>query len=162
LKKLEYNTTILEYASVDELSSDDKQLVVMAREAAEVAYAPYSNFQVGAALMLGNGVCVKGCNQENVAYPSGLCAERVAVFSAYSQYPGIAMNTIAITAKSKNFTVDNPITPCGSCRQVLAEYEHLQGSPIRIIMTGETGKVLIIQKVEDILPLSFKEEKLKK
>jgi len=111
--------------------------------------------------MLENGVCVKGCNQENVAYPSGLCAERVAVFSAYSQYPGIAMNTIAITAKSKNFCIDSPITPCGSCRQVLAEYEHLQGTPIRIILTGETGKVLVISKVEDILPLSFKEEKLK-
>ena len=161
MKKLEYKTTVLEFDSVDELSSDDRQLVEMAREAADVAYAPYSNFHVGAALMLANGVCVKGSNQENVAYPSGLCAERVAVFSAYSQYPGIAMNSIAITAKSKNFKVDNPITPCGSCRQVLAEYEHLQGSPIRIILTGETGKVLVIDKVEDILPLSFKENKLK-
>jgi cytidine deaminase len=162
LKKLEYNTTILEFASAEELSSEDQHLILMAREAAEVAYAPYSNFQVGAALMLENGKCVKGCNQENVAYPSGLCAERVAVFASYAQYPGIVMNTIAITAKSKNFIVDNPITPCGSCRQVLAEYEHLQGSPIRVILTGETGKVLVIQKIEDILPLSFKEEKLKK
>lgn len=162
MKKLEYKTTILEYESAEELSAEDRHLVEMAREAADVAYAPYSNFQVGAALMLENGLCVKGCNQENVAYPSGLCAERVAVFSAYSQYPGIKMVTIAITAKSKKFIVDNPITPCGSCRQVLAEYEHLQGSPIRIILSGNTGKVLIVRKVDDILPLSFKEDKLKK
>jgi cytidine deaminase len=162
LRKLEYKTTILEFSSVEELPEKDKDLVNMAKEAAFDAYAPYSKFFVGAALMLENGIFIKGSNQENVAYPSGLCAERVAVFSASSQYPGVAIKTIAITAKSDSFVVDKPISPCGSCRQVLAEYEHLQKKPIRIILTGAKGKVFVIEKVEDILPLSFKEDKLKR
>ena len=147
---------------MEELSAEDRQLIQMAKKASAVAYAPYSNFYVGAALRLDNGVCVIGSNQENVAYPSGLCAERVAAFAASAQYPGIAFNTIAITAKSKDFIVDNPVTPCGSCRQVLAEYEHLFGKPIRIILCGEKGKVLVFNKVEDLLPFSFKADKLKK
>lgn len=162
LKKLEYKTIIHEYNSAEELSAGDRQLIQMAKEATAEAYAPYSNFYVGAALRLDNGTCVIGNNQENIAYPSGLCAERVAVFAASAQYPGIAFNTIAITAKSNDFIVDNPVTPCGSCRQVLAEYEHLYSKPIRIILCGEKGKVLVIDKVEDILPFSFKLDKLKK
>lgn len=162
MKKLEFKTTIIEYPSVDELDQQDKTLVEKAKEAASVAYAPYSKFCVGAALLLENGIYVKGSNQENVAYPSGLCAERVAVFSASANYPGIVIKTIAITAKSDSFIVETPITPCGSCRQVLAEYEHIQGSPIKIILSGAKGKVLVVSKVEDILPLSFKEDKLKK
>jgi cytidine deaminase len=162
LKKHELKTVFIEYDAVEELSADDKKLVIMAKKAAETAYAPYSDFHVGAAVLLENGVCIKGNNQENAAYPSGLCAERVAVFAASSQYPGIAIKAIAITAKSKNITVRDPVTPCGSCRQVLVEYEHLQKKPIRIILSGEKGKVFIIDKVEDILPLSFKADKLKK
>jgi len=161
LKKLEYKTTILEFNSVEELPENDKKLMDMAMEAVKNAYAPYSKFCVGAALLLENGIYVKGNNQENVAYPSGLCAERVAAFSASSQYPGVAILSIAITAKSDSFIVDKPISPCGSCRQVLAEYEHKQGKPIRIILSGAKGKVLVVEKVEDILPLSFKEDKLK-
>ena len=162
MKTLEYKTIILEYSSDDELSVQDKNLLKDARDAALSAYAPYSKFYVGAAVLLENGICVKGNNQENVAYPSGLCAERVAVFAASSQYPGVKINTIAITAKSDSFEINEPISPCGSCRQVLAEYEHKQGSPIKIILSGEKGNIFIINKVEDMLPLSFKEDKLKK
>jgi cytidine deaminase len=162
LKKRELKTVFIEYDTVEELSSEDKKLIIMAKKAAETAYAPYSDFYVGAALLLENGVYVKGNNQENVAYPSGLCAERVAVFAASSQYPGVAIKTIAISAKSKKFKVNSPVTPCGACRQVLAEYEHLQKQPIRIILSGEEGKILIIDKVEGLLPLSFKADKLKK
>jgi cytidine deaminase len=162
LKKRELKTVFLEFDATEELPSEDKKLVIMARKAAETAYAPYSEFHVGAAVLLENGIYIKGNNQENVAYPSGLCAERVAVFAASSQYPGNAIKTIAISAKSKKFPVSSPVTPCGACRQVLAEYEHLQKQPIRIILTGEKGKVFIIDKVEDLLPLSFKADKLKK
>ena len=162
MKKCELKTVFIEYDTVEELSSEDKKLIIMAKKAAETAYAPYSDFYVGAALLLENGVYVKGNNQENVAYPSGLCAERVAVFAASSQYPGVAIKTIAISAKSKKFKVNSPVTPCGACRQVLAEYEHLQKQPIRIILSGEEGKILIIDKVEGLLPLSFKADKLKK
>ena len=162
MKKRELKIVFIEYDAVEELSSEDKKLIIMAKEVAETAYAPYSEFHVGAAVLLENSVYIKGNNQENVAYPSGLCAERVAVFAASSQYPGVAIKTIAISAKSKKFTVSSPVTPCGACRQVLAEYEHLQKQPIRIILSGEEGKILIIDKVEDLIPLSFKADKLKK
>ena len=122
MKKRELKTVFIEYDAVEKLPSADKKLIVIAKKAAETAYAPYSEFHVGAAVMLENGVCIKGNNQENVAYPSGLCAERVAVFAASSQYPGVAIKTIAISAKSKKFKVCGPVTPCGACRQVLAEY----------------------------------------
>lgn len=162
MKKIEYTAIVHEYDSIEELTGDDKYLVQKAKEASEAAYAPYSRFHVGAALMLENGICVIGNNQENVAYPSGLCAERVAVFAASAQYPGIAFKAIAITAKSDDFIVNNPVSPCGSCRQVLAEYERLFCKPIRIILGCETGKILIIDKVDDLLPFSFKADSLKK
>ena len=162
MKKLEIKTTILEYGSDDELSFQDKNLVNNSREAALSAYAPYSKFYVGAAVLLENGICVKGNNQENVAYPSGLCAERVAVFAAASQYPDVKINAIAISARSDSFEINEPISPCGSCRQVIAEYEHKQGSPIKIILSAEKGKIIVVNTIEDILPLCFKEDKLKK
>jgi len=162
LKTIEFSTTFSEYNSTDELEKEDRDLVQHAREAAKAAYAPYSKFLVGAAVLLENGKIINGSNQENAAYPSGLCAERVAIFAAAAQHPGIAVKTIAITAKTERFTTCTPVAPCGSCRQVLSEYEHLYKKPIRIILTGETGKVLIIHKIEDILPLSFKPDDLKK
>jgi cytidine deaminase len=162
LKKHELKTVFTEYKTVEELPSEDKKLVKLAKEAAKTAYAPYSGFYVGAAVLLENGVYVKGNNQENAAYPSGLCAERVAVFTASSQYQGITIKAIAVTAKSNKYIINSPVTPCGSCRQVLAEYEHLQKSPIRIILSGEKGEALVIDKVEDLLPFSFKADKLKK
>ena len=162
MKKIDFITSYSEYNSTDELETEDINLIKQARQAAKAAHAPYSNFFVGAAVLLENGKIIHGRNQENAAYPSGLCAERVAIFAAAAQYPGIAFKSNAITAKSENFITCSPVAPCGSCRQVLSEYEHLYNKPIRIILTAETGKVIIIDKVEDILPLCFKPEDLKK
>ncbi len=155
MKKLTLTIDYLEYDSIDELNAEDKSLMQKAQEASNTAYAPYSNFNVGAAVLLENGEIVKGSNQENAAYPTGLCAERVAVFSAASNYPGVAIKTIAITAKSSKIAVDNPISPCGNCRQAISEYEVLYKKPIRFLLMGETGKVLELKSVESLLPLRF-------
>jgi cytidine deaminase len=160
LKKIKFNTIFHEYESIEELATKYRNLVEFAWKATNSAYAPYSNFFVGAAILLDNGRVVEGSNQENAAFPSGICAERVAVFAASTIYPGVAFKAIAITAKSGNFIVNTPAAPCGSCRQALSEYEHLFHKPIKIILTGETGKIIVIDKVEDILPLSFNSEKL--
>ena len=120
MKNLSLTIDYLEYDSIDELSAEDKNLMQQAHEAGKSAYAPYSNFSVGAAVLLENGVIVKGSNQENAAYPTGLCAERVAIFSAAAQFPGVAFKTIAITAKSSKISVSNPVTPCGGCRQAIS------------------------------------------
>lgn len=158
----EYKFRVAEYASIDELPEDDKQLLEIAKEAAGAAYAPYSQYYVGAAVKLDNGAVVKGNNQENAAYPSGLCAERVGIFAASAVYPGVAINAIAITAKAKNFEVNYPVTPCGACRQALSEYEQLQKKPVKLILSGVSGKIRIIEKVEDILPFCFSGDELKR
>ncbi|MGE0636758.1 MAG: cytidine deaminase [Bacteroidia bacterium] len=155
MKKLSLTIDYLEYDSMDELTAEDKSLMQQAHEAGKTAYAPYSNFSVGAAVLLENGVVVKGSNQENAAYPTGLCAERVAVFSAGSHYPGVAIKAIAITAKSSRIAVTQPVTPCGDCRQAISEYEVLYNKPIRFLLMGETGKVLELKNVESLLPLRF-------
>lgn len=155
MKKLTFTIDYLEYDSIDELNAEDKSLMQKAHEAGTTAYAPYSNFSVGAAVLLENGAVVKGSNQENAAYPTGLCAERVAVFSASSQFPGVAIRAIAITAKSSRIAVSNPISPCGDCRQAISEYEVLYQKPIRFLLMGETGKVLELKNVESLLPLRF-------
>jgi cytidine deaminase len=162
LKKIEFTTVLQEFDSVEALPQKEKELVQAALDATKSSYAPYSKFHVGAAVRLKNGKCISGSNQENVAYPSGLCAERVAIFSATTQYPGIPVEAIAITAVSGEFEVNFPVTPCGACRQVLSEYESIYGQNIKMILTGHSGKVLVVEKVEDLLPLSFKADKLKK
>ena len=126
-----------------------------AQEARERAYAPYSRFKVGAALQLANGKIVTGNNQENAAFPSGLCAERVAAFYAGATYPGIAFETLALTVRSLNKEVDTPTPPCGACRQSLAEYEVNQKSPMTLYFMGETGKIVQANSVKDLLPLIF-------
>ena len=161
-RKIEIKSEIEEFNSIKELSAWEKKLLEHARKAADLAYAPYSNFYVGAALLLKNGKILRGNNQENVAYPSGLCAERVAIFAAGAQYPGVPVKAIAITAKSKSFKVNKPVAPCGACRQVLAEYENRYGSDIRLILQGEEGRVHITDSVKTLLPLMFNTEKLKK
>jgi cytidine deaminase len=150
-----------EYESVDELKDEDKFLLEEAEKAMYFAYSPYSGFSVGAALKLATGIVVTGNNQENAAYPSGLCAERVAMFAASSQYPGIPFKAIAITAKSENFLVDYPVSPCGSCRQVMAEYENSRQAPFRVILKGESGKIIIFEKSNDLLPFVFNSDQLK-
>jgi cytidine deaminase len=151
-----------ELDSPDELQPDDLNLLNIAADSLKSAYAPYSHYKVGSAILLGNGVIIPGNNQENMAFPSGLCAERVALFTAASQYPGITIKSIAITAQSQDFPVKEPVSPCGACRQVMIEYETNQGKPIKLILGCETGKIILVMKVGDLLPLSFKEDLLKK
>ncbi len=155
MKKKKISFELLVFDSVEELSSEDRRLMQTAVEARKNAYAPYSNFQVGAALLLENGEVVIGNNQENASYPSGLCAERVAIFQAGAKYPGIVMKSIAISAASANCKVDRPAAPCGNCRQSISEYEVKQERPIQLLMMGETGEVLKCSSVADILPLAF-------
>jgi cytidine deaminase len=161
MEKLELRIAYFEYESEKELPPAEQELLQMAREASNRAYAPYSNFHVGAALLLDNGIIVSGNNQENVAYPSGLCAERVAIYAAGAQYPNVGIKTIAIACKSTKFKVTDPISPCGACRQAMSEYEMRHKSAIKIILSGETGKIRVMNSVADTLPFIFKADELK-
>jgi cytidine deaminase len=126
-----------------------------AREARDDAYAPYSEFKVGAAVLLSNGEVVIGNNQENASYPSGLCAERVAVFQAGAKYPGVAIMKIAIVAGSAIKTSNKPAAPCGNCRQAIFEYENRQEKPIELLLAGTSGEVYKCPSVHSLLPLAF-------
>jgi len=145
--------------SFDELQTAQKSLINKAKEQISKAYAPYSGFQVGAAIELENGEIFAGSNQENSAYPSGLCAERVAMFFANAQYPDIAVKTIAIAAFTNGGFLPEPITPCGSCRQVLLETEMRFEQNIKILLYG-TSKVFEIENVKQLLPLCFEKRSL--
>lgn len=149
-----------EYASLDVLPSDEKYLLQKAIDARELAYAPYSKFKVGAAVQLDSGIIYTGNNQENVAYPSGLCAERVAVFSAMSENPTAMIEKIALTARSENFDIAEPVYPCGSCRQVISEYEFNSNQPIRLIIYGTNGKVHVLDGMINLLPYAFNADNL--
>jgi cytidine deaminase len=162
MKPIDLYIRIIEAENSEELQSEDQDLVSLAREMTNNAYAPYSEFFVGAAILLENGKIVKGSNQENAAYPSGLCAERVAVFAASSEYPDVKIKSIAISARSNHRNMDYPVSPCGACRQVLLEYEFKQQSPVKMLLSGDKGKIVIIEKVKDLLPLSFTSDDLKK
>lgn len=144
------------------LSSHQKQLIEEAKNASENAHAPYSQFNVGAAVLLESGKIVWGSNQENMAYPSGLCAERVAFFTVGAQYPKEKILAVAITVKANLFHVDQPLAPCGACRQAMLEFELKQDSPIELILQGESGAIAVIESVKSLLPLYFIEERLKK
>ena len=143
-----------EYESLDQLELRDRELAQAAIEATKGSYAPYSHFNVGAAVRLDNGQIVKGSNQENAAYPSGICAERTAMFYASANYPENAMTAIAITASQNGTLCDNPVTPCGSCRQVMAQYQTKGGQPMEILLVGGK-KIWKFGKVDDVLPLIF-------
>ena len=162
MKKLELKIAFSEFENETELTQPEQELLRKARQSCDMAYAPYSNFYVGAALLLENGIIVSGNNQENVAYPSGLCAERVAIYYAGAQYPEAAIKTIAITCKSKSFHLSEPLSPCGSCRQALSEYEMRHKTKIKVILMGETGKIRVMESIADLLPFMFKAEELKK
>ncbi len=150
----EIKIAFTEYAGAAEMEAEDRTLVEKAIEATKHSYAPYSNFNVGAALLLDNGEIITGSNQENAAYPSGLCAERTAMFYASSQYPQHAILKIAIAATQGGVLCGNPATPCGSCRQVMAQYQLRGGKPMQIILAGGE-KILKFEKVDDLLPLIF-------
>jgi cytidine deaminase len=151
-----------EYSGTHQLTAEDKTLLDEAWAACESAYAPYSKFHVGASVRLANQLIFKGNNQENAAYPSGICAERVAVFSASATYPGVPIRSIAVVAKTEVFNLSNPVTPCGACRQVIAEYEMLSGEPIRILLQGNSDKIWIIDGIANLLPMMFHGGELKK
>ncbi len=156
MEKRKLGFELLLFNSLEELSKGDQALMKQAMQARENAYAPYSSFKVGAAVLLANGQVVIGSNQENASYPSGLCAERVAVFQAGAQFPGVAIKVIAINVAS-----DLPAAPCGNCRQSISEYEQRQEDPISILMMGASGEVWKCLAIADILPLGFGNSYLK-
>ncbi|NLN94714.1 MAG: cytidine deaminase [Bacteroidales bacterium] len=161
MKENTFQIKMTQYDHRKELPFADQELVNLAFEAAQNAYSPYSGFAVGAALRLANGVVVTGNNQENAAYPSGLCAERVAMFCAASQYRGIAIESIAIVAQNENFDIHEPFTPCGACRQVMVEYEQLHQVNLRVILATKSGKCVVVEGMENLLPLAFLAKYLK-
>ena len=158
-KKIELNFISSHFS---ELDNKDQELIVSAKKVLKTAYAPYSGFLVGASILLENGEMINGSNQENVAYPSGLCAERVAMFYVGAKFADVNIKTIAVSVFSKNFEVTDVISPCGACRQVMAEYEDKQGQSIKVILHSPTDQVLIANKVQDLLPFMFKSPHLKK
>ena len=155
MRKKELRFTVDVYSSIEELSTADACLLTAARAATQHAYAPYSRFLVGAAASLQNGKIVTGTNQENASYPVGLCAERVLLSAVASQEQGVAINTIAVSYNNLQGESNRPVSPCGICRQSLAEFEDRFGHPIRIILSGMTGEVHIVETVKHLLPLSF-------
>lgn len=155
MKEISVTSSFKVFDSINELSKDTQDLMTEAIEIRKKAYAPYSQFRVGAALLLDNGKIVLGSNQENAAYPSGLCAERVAVFHAGSIYPEAKILKMAITAASDTNQTKAPIPPCGSCRQSIAEYEIKQDTPIEIFFMGEIGEVYQSASLKNLLPFMF-------
>jgi cytidine deaminase len=155
MKKIETNTTFSVFQSLEELPQEVISLMQQAIEIRKKAYAPYSKFRVGTALLLDNGKIVLGSNQENAAYPSGLCAERVAIFHAGSIFPEAKIIKLAISAASDTNKTTSPIPPCGACRQSIFEYEFKQNSPIEIYFMGESGEIYKSDSIKNLLPLSF-------
>ena len=164
MKKNNYKFEFEMYDSINDLPEADAKLLTKARKTAETAYAPYSHFFVGAAAILSNGKIVTGTNQENASYPVAICAERSLLSSASALYPNVPVVTMAISYHNHNTNTNSnrPISPCGMCRQSLLEYEGRWNSPIRLILSGIEGKVIVIAKASHLLPLSFTSENLTK
>ena len=160
LKQVQFSVEV--YSSSEELTKEDALLLEQARAITKAAYAPYSNFFVGAVAQMANGEKVSGTNQENASYPVGICAERVLLSVAATQYPGLGIDTLAISYHNKNGESNLPISPCGICRQSLAEYEERTHHSIRVILGGMSGEVYILQKAGELLPLTFISGDLKK
>lgn len=149
------------YNSSDELPEDDSALIDASRQVTKKAYAPYSNFLVGAVAKLANGETVSGTNQENASYPVGICAERVLLSSASMLHTNVPIDTIAISYHNLNGDSSHPVSPCGMCRQALKEYEDRTNQPIKLILSGMEGKVIVLEKASQLLPLSFGSEDMK-
>ena len=160
-KKQAYTFSFDVYESSEELNERDAWLLSEARSVTQFAYAPYSNFNVGSAASLVNGEIVMGTNQENASYPAGLCAERVLLSTASSLYPGVAIDTIAISYHNLKGKSNEPASPCGICRQTLTEFQQRTGHPIRVILSGMEGMVQIIENAEQLLPFCFGSKDLK-
>ena len=155
MKQVNINTTFTAYQSMEELPKDVKSLMQQAVAIRKNAYAPYSKFRVGAAILLDNDKIVLGSNQENAAYPSGLCAERVAIFQSGAIYPDAKIIKMAISAASDTNPTLSPIPPCGGCRQAISEYEFKQSTPIEIYFMGESGEIYKSDSIKNLLPLTF-------
>src|SRR6187402_2180329 len=160
MQEIVFTSQITVFDTFQELPIDVQDLMFKAIEVRKHAYAPYSKFRVGAAVLLDNGEIIVGSNQENAAYPSGLCAERVAIFQASSIYPEATIVKIALTAASDNNKTTTPVPPCGSCRQAIAEYEIRQNTPIEIYFMGETGMIYKSASIKNLLPFMFEKKLL--
>lgn len=155
MKKIELKTQITIFDSIEELSAIVKGLMNKAIEAKQNAYAPYSKFKVGAAFLLEDGTMITGNNQENAAYPSGMCAERVAIWKVSSEFPNKKILKLAISASSSSQILKEPVAPCGACRQTLSEYEIKQKDKIEVYFMGEEGEIIKTDSVLDLLPIAF-------
>ncbi|MFG6685667.1 cytidine deaminase [Mariniflexile sp. HNIBRBA6329] len=155
MKEVKIESTLYVFETMEALPKEVISLMQKAFDARDRAYAPYSNFNVGAAILLDNGEIITGNNQENASYPSGLCAERTAIYYAGSQYPNAKVVRMAISATGKNKPTLNPIPPCGACRQAIAEYEVKQESPIEIYFMGEAGRIAKSSSLANLLPFVF-------
>ena len=151
----EYRFEYEVFDKIEDLSKDDAALLLAAKEETAFAYAPYSHFLVAAVAQLSNGQIVKGTNQENASYPVGICAERVLMSTASSLYPGVAIETMAITYNNLNGKSERPVSPCGMCRQALSEFEERTNHPIRLVFGGMEGNIIVVKKSRLLLPFSF-------
>jgi cytidine deaminase len=156
------NISFEQYASITELTLADRTLCELSEQALNTSYSPYSKFRVGTAIRLASGETILGSNQENLAYPSGLCAERVALFTIGATYPNAVIESMAITAQTDNFEILKPITSCGGCLQVMVEFERKQKTPIEVIFYCLNGEVLKVPSVKSLLPFSFVEDRLER
>jgi cytidine deaminase len=157
-KKFEFEYEV--YNDISELNETDATLLKEARSVTKQAYAPYSNFHVGAVARMENGKTVVGTNQENASYPVGICAERVLLGSAANLYPGAAIESMAISYNSEQVKSDHPISPCGMCRQALLEFENRLKKPLRLILGGMQGKIFVIRSASQLLPFAFTSKEL--
>jgi cytidine deaminase len=155
MKKINVAASGTIYDHIDELLEDERKVMDAAIEATQTSYSPYSGFKVGAALLMEDDTIIQGSNQENAAYPSGMCAERVAIWKAGATFPGKKVKKIAIAVKASHRTMDTPVGPCGACRQTLLEYEINQEESMEILFMGEVGKIVKVNSISDLLPFSF-------
>jgi cytidine deaminase len=161
MKQTSIHISVQIFPDFKSLETADASLLEAARSALDHAYAPYSGFKVGAAARLTNGRIITGSNQENASFPAGICAERVTLSTASAAFPGIAVATLALTYLNESGSANHPISPCGICRQTLAEYEQRFGQPIRLILGGKSGEIFILNRATDLLPLAFSSRELK-
>ncbi len=156
MKEIKKESKLVCYQNMDEMEEADCLLLLQAKKSVNTAYAPYSKFQVGCALRLSTGEIITGSNQENLAYPSGLCAERVAIFAAGAKFPDTPVVAMAITVKAMDFEVTTPIMSCGACLQSISEYEMRHNQPIRMILQGESGEIYVAEGTTVFMPFQFR------
>ena len=160
MNKLSFNINYESYDHLGDLSEDDQALCILAEKALQNSYSPYSNFKVATAVKISNGKVVSGSNQENIAYPSGLCAERVALFTVGATYPEVVIESMVITAHTDNFKIEQPVTCCGACLQVMAEFERKQDREIEVMFYCLGGKIVKVKGMKSLLPFGFVEDRL--